>query len=61
MPSGWRRGAAWLGDDGWVAQNVGCMGGDVQQDDVGHAQYVVASGEGARVVFGGALPFDGVQ
>jgi hypothetical protein len=57
----WRRGSAWLGDGGRLAQNVGGMGGDVQQDNVGHAQYVVASCEGARIVFRGALPFYGVQ
>jgi hypothetical protein len=61
FPSGWWRGAAWLGDGGRLAQNVGCMGGDIQQDNVGHSQYVVLSRKGARVAFGGALPFDGVQ
>jgi hypothetical protein len=37
------------------------MGGDIQQDNVGHSQYVVSSRKGARIVFGGALPFHGVQ
>ena len=62
FPAGWWRcGAACLGDGGRLAQNVGGMGGYVQQDEVGHSQYVVASREGARIVFGGALPFYGVQ
>ncbi len=61
FPSGWQGGAACFGDGGRLDQSVGGMGGDIQQDDVGHSQYVVSSRKGARIVFGSALPFDGVQ
>jgi hypothetical protein len=37
FPSGWQRNAACFGDGGRLAQNVGSMGGDIQQDEVGHS------------------------
>lgn len=52
-------GATDAGDRGQVAQRVGSMGGDVQQDKVGHAHDVVASSEGPQIVLCGALPFHG--
>ena len=61
FPSGWRRGAACFGDGGRVAQKVGGMGGDVQQDKVGPSQYIVSSRAGAHVGFRSALPFHGVK
>jgi hypothetical protein len=59
--SGWQRSAACFGEGGRLAQDVGCMSGDIQQDKVGHSQYVVSSRKGARIVLGGALPFHGVK
>jgi hypothetical protein len=61
FPSGWQLSAACFGDGGQFAQNVGRMGGDVQQDKVGHSQYVVSSRKGARIVFRSALPFYGLK
>jgi hypothetical protein len=37
------------------------MGGNIQQDKVGHSQYIVSSRKGARIVFRSALPFHGVK
>jgi hypothetical protein len=61
FPLAWQRGAACFGDGGRLAQSVGCMGGDVQQDKVGHSQYVVSSRTGAHIGFRSALPFYGVK
>jgi hypothetical protein len=61
FPSGWQRSAACFGDGWRLAQSVGCMGGDIQQDKVGHSQYVVSSRQGARIVFRSALPFYGAK
>jgi hypothetical protein len=59
--SGRQCGAACFGGGGRLAQGVGCMGGDVQQDKVGHSQYVVSSRTGAHIGFRSALPFYGVK
>jgi len=59
--SEWQRSAACFGDGGRLAQNAGGMGGDIQQDKVGHSQYVVSSRKGAHIVFRSALPFDGAK
>jgi hypothetical protein len=37
------------------------MGGDIQEDKVGHSQYIVSSRKGARIVFRRALPFHGAK
>lgn len=59
FPAERQRGSTGASDRGHVAQRIGGVGSDVQQDKVGHAPYVVSSCEKTDVVFGGALPLHG--
>lgn len=57
----WQCDATGFGKRGQIVQGPGGVGGNVEEDQIGGAQYVVSSRKCARVVFGGALPFHGVK